>query len=357
MKNNDIIHTRNLIEELNTILTKFSDEKKMIITDENCERDCLPHLHNIIDDTFEIFSMKAGEEYKTIQTVQKIWEILSENEYTRNSLIINLGGGVVSDLGGFAASTFKRGLSYINIPTTVLAQADASVGGKTGFNINSLKNEIGLFNQAKHVLISDIFMKTLTKREFLSGFAEMIKHALIRDNKHLVELTEFLKSYINTGKLRGYDKLIKRSVEIKAEIVHSDPFESGLRKILNFGHTFGHAFESYLKLTKGIDVKHGEAIAAGMICELYLSYKKTGLNIEVVNSVTKQILNFYKKIEINEKEYQEIYELMLHDKKNKRNVINCVLIDNIGHALIDQQINEDGIYEALNYIKYFKSQI
>jgi len=350
MKNNDIIHTDNINDQLKNIIKKYDQEKKLIITDHNCRKYCLPVIQEIIDDTFEIFEIKPGEDNKSLDTVKQLWSFLSEKKYTRESLIINLGGGMVSDLGGFAASTFKRGIPYINIPTTILAQVDASVGGKTGINFMSLKNEIGVFSEADHVLISEVFIKSLKKREFLSGFAEMLKHALIHNDEHYSELIEFITEYESNENLKKLNSLTKQSVKIKEHYIKNDLYDKGKRKILNFGHTFGHAFESHFNLNKNLEIKHGEAVAQGIICEIYLSHKKLNFESDKMNRISNDIKNIYKIIKPKSDEFDLIHNLMTHDKKNLNDVINCVLINNNNIPLFDQEITKDDITDALNYL-------
>ena len=344
--NNDIIHTVNLNKDLKRIISEYDNEKKIILTDNNCKKLCLPIIADIIDDNFKIFEINSGEEFKSINTVQKIWNFLLQNNFNRHSLMINLGGGMVTDIGGFAASTFKRGMSFINIPTSLLAQVDASIGGKTGINYGGLKNEIGVFNQADYVIISNTFLKTLSKSEFLSGFAEMLKHALICEEKHFNELFDF---FINNYKKNNFSQitdLIIKSVNIKKHFVKKDIFDTGVRKTLNFGHTFGHAFESLFNLK----LKHGEAVAQGIICELFLSAKKLNFDknkLEQINSMIKKIFGV---LFIPDEDFEAVYSLMKHDKKNTNNVINCVLLEGIGKPKIDQELSKNEVYNALKYL-------
>ena len=350
LKNNDIIHIKSIVDDLKLILNIYKGQKTLVLTDENCMRDCFPLIEDqLIKNTF-IFVIKPGEENKTLETVEKIWNFLIKNKFNRKSLMINLGGGVITDIGGFAASTFKRGMPFINIPTTLLSQVDASVGGKTGINYAGLKNEIGMFSLPDKVVISPIFLKTLNEREFLSGFAEMIKHALISDRKHLEELKNFIRTNFKNKENTPLLSIIKRSVTIKEQIVKKDIKDKGIRNILNFGHTFGHAFESYFNDSESQNIKHGEAVAYGMICELFISSEKIGFNKSLLNELTDYILTIYGKIIIPENDYQKILEYILHDKKNITDGINCVLLQDIENPLTNQSISENEVIESLIYL-------
>ena len=258
----------------------------------------------------------------------EIWQVLSDQGARRNAVLVNVGGGVITDLGGFAASCFKRGIHCVNIPTTLLAQIDASVGGKTGFDFNGLKNEIGSFAIPDWVLIDNHFLATLPERQIMSGFAEMLKHALLAEEDFL--------------------KLIRKSVAVKAAIVQSDPREKGLRKALNFGHTVGHAIES-VAIRRGLDIFHGDAVAYGMIAELFLSVQKLGFDEKHFEAVRKFIREKYP-VYHPVAEADELYELMLHDKKNEQAGVNFTLIHKPGEFDIDNYCSRDEIFEALKQI-------
>lgn len=350
LKNNDIIHTDQLIDDLKIIISEFDTEKKIIITDHNCNKYCVPLIEEIIDDSFEIFVIKAGEEHKSIDTVLKIWDFLIQKKINRNSLLINLGGGMVSDIGGFVASTFKRGLSFINIPTSLLAQTDASVGGKTGINYKKLKNEIGVFNQADYVIISHKFLKTLSKTEFLSGFAEMLKHALIYEEDHLNELFDYFINNYKKNNLSLIKALIIKSVSIKKHFIKNDLHDKRIRKTLNFGHTFGHAFESLYNSGNNQNLRHGEAVAQGIICELFLSVDKLTFDRHKLLNISSLIIEMFGAIHIPLEDYKTIYSYMLHDKKNTNKKINCILLKEIGNAELDNKISMNDVNNALNYL-------
>jgi 3-dehydroquinate synthase len=273
MNKQSIILCENLEKSLTQVLNQYPHDKLFTLTDEHTSQICLPQLKKMtrMQDTVDI-TIGAGDMYKTPETLTRVWQILSDKRATRHSLLINLGGGMVTDLGGFAAATFKRGIAYINIPTTLLAMVDAAVGGKTAINFNGLKNEIGVFAPAVSVLIDTEFLINLDHFNFLSGYAEMLKHGLISDTTHWSELLTLPISHINYLK---FNSLVGKSVQIKEHFVTEDPYEHGIRKALNFGHTTGHAFES-LALAENHPLLHGYAVAWGIICELYLSCHTTG---------------------------------------------------------------------------------
>lgn len=324
-----------------------SYSKIFVLVDENTEGHCLPILNQQIkaEFSFELLRISSGEVNKTIKTCMHVWEALSTSDADRKSLLINLGGGVLTDLGGFVASTFKRGIDFINIPTTLLAMVDASVGGKTGVDLGVLKNQIGVINQPEMVLVAPLFLKTLSERQLQSGFAEMLKHGLIRSNSYWEELKE-------VSDFNGLDKLIYDSVVIKNEVVLQDPTEQNLRKILNYGHTIGHAVEShFLEDQSKETLLHGEAIAVGMILEGYLSTKLTGLSQSDLNDISEAFLSRYEKVEFSSADVETIVSLLKFDKKNSHGNINFVLLNNIGDTSIDVKIEPDLFSEAFSYYK------
>ncbi len=294
---------------------------------------------------FEVLEIESGEINKNIATCMNLWQALSDLDADRKSLVINLGGGVVTDLGGFVASTFKRGVDFINVPTTLLAMVDASVGGKTGVDLGSLKNQIGVINQSEMVLVVTSFLKTLEERQLQSGYAEMLKHGLIQDHPYW----ETLKS---VSTFDGLDNMIHTSVAIKNKIVLEDPTEQGLRKILNFGHTLGHAIESYfLESTAHQTLLHGEAIAIGMILEGFLSHKLSGLSENEMTDIKSTFLSRYEKVVFTEEDIYNILSLLKFDKKNSHGKINFVLLEHIGKPVIDVQIPSNLYLEAFAYYK------
>ena len=344
MSKQKVIISSNVCEDLKNILAKNTYTNIFILTDDITQKLCLPAI-SFVD--AKIIEIKQGDGNKNIDTLAYIWQFLVENGATRNSLFINLGGGVITDLGGFAASTFKRGMAYINIPTTLLGAVDAAVGGKTGINFLGLKNEIGVINSADFVLIDTVFFKTLDRENLLSGFAEMLKHALIYNVEELQKMLAFSLAEIDYEKLRP---LLASSVKIKEEIVEKDPTEQNIRKALNFGHTVGHAFESFSHET-GKPVLHGYAVAYGMICELYLSHKKMQFPKETLQQFCKLIVNNYGYLNIDCKNYPRLYELMIHDKKNTSKEINFTLLSNVGDIRINQTASEKEIFEALDFYR------
>ncbi|MDB4250824.1 3-dehydroquinate synthase [Flavobacteriales bacterium] len=301
--------------------------KVAILVDENTMRDCLfklPQIENAL-----IIEIKSGEEYKNISTCNFIWEQLTINNFDRNALLINLGGGVIGDMGGFCATTYKRGLEFIHIPTTLLAMVDASVGGKLGIDFKGFKNQIGLFNNPKAVLISSEFLETLAESELKLGFAEVVKHALISDNSLWLKLKNTPFTDLD------WEDIIDTSVQIKNKIVLADPFEKGERKKLNFGHTFGHAIESYY-LEKGTPISHGEAVFMGMILETKISDLSETEKNEIKNYVLSNFSLPYTPKKSN------LHKFLLNDKKNQNEKINFTLLSGIGNCSIDNlfSINE-----------------
>ncbi|MFT5738351.1 MAG: 3-dehydroquinate synthase [Maribacter sp.] len=316
-----------------------------ILVDENTHELCLPQFMSEISGGyhFEIIEIESGEINKTIETCVGVWNALSELGADRKSLVINLGGGVLTDLGGFVASTFKRGIDFINVPTTLLSMVDASAGGKTGVDLGVLKNQIGVINQPVMVLVITLFLDTLEERQVTSGFAEMLKHGLVRDKNYWAALRA-------TASLKEIKQQILPSVVIKNNVVLQDPTEQGLRKILNFGHTLGHAVESYcLESEKQATLLHGEAIAIGMILEGYLSHKLTGLSLTALAEIKATFLSHYNKVVFSDEDINKIAELMKYDKKNSHGNINFVLLKSIGEAQIDITVPTKLIHESFAY--------
>jgi 3-dehydroquinate synthase len=321
---------------------KFS--KIFILVDEKTLRNCLPELLKNVGELggAEIIETESGEENKTIEVCIQLWKVLTELGADRHSLLINLGGGVIGDLGGFTAACFKRGIRYINIPTTLLAQVDASIGGKTGIDLENLKNQIGLFSDPQAVFIYPPFLKTLSKRQILSGLTESVKHALIADAVYWQELKKFKPAKPD------WISITERSVNIKNEVVKQDPHEKGLRKILNFGHTAGHAIET-LYLEKGDPVLHGEAVAAGIVIETYLSYKNAGLPHTELDDICSFIMKMFAPPEIEQQDFTRLIELMEQDKKNDGAGINFSLLKETGKAEYNTVCSSKMIFEAFNF--------
>ena len=314
-----------------------ADKHTVLFCDRLFEKvDWLPSHVTVLD---------CGEENKSVDSVSRIWMMLSKQGARRSSILVCVGGGVVTDLGGFAASTFKRGMRCINVPTTLLAQVDASLGGKTGFNFNGLKNEIGTFSIPEKVIIDTRFLNHLPVRERMSGFAEMIKHGLLSNREYLIRLLN-LEHQETTQEYML--ELIRRSVTIKNEIVTRDPREQGLRKVLNFGHTIGHAIES-LSIMQGSPLLHGEAVALGLVAELYLSVKEKGFPEEIYREVRNFVKQHYPPYPLMN-HVDTLYELMLHDKKNERWGVNFTLLSGIGEFSLDNYCSKDLVVEALSQV-------
>lgn len=294
-----------------------------------------------------MITIAPSDEAKNISTLTKVWSALQEGGASRHSLMVNLGGGMVTDLGGFAASTFKRGMAYINIPTTLLAQVDASVGGKTGINFGGLKNEIGVFNCASSVILSSAFLRTLDKENLLSGYAEMLKHGLLSTKENWAELLCF---DITNPDFDTLQMLVAKSVAIKEEIVNIDPTEKGIRKALNLGHTSGHALES-LALEEERTILHGYAVAWGLMMELYLSAKKCSFPAKEMHQLENFVKEHYGKFLYECKHYDTLYKYMTHDKKNENGNINFTLMGAIGDIRINQTASKDEIEEMLDYYR------
>jgi 3-dehydroquinate synthase len=346
--NANIIVTRELESELGKIISRYPKDKVFLVTEQNCDHLCVPLIKQTPGfDYFKKIVIPSGEENKKLSSVEKIWLFLSQNGADRKSLVVNLGGGMLTDLGSFAASTMKRGMDFVNIPTTLLAQVDASVGGKTGFNFNGLKNEIGVINQPNTVLIDTRFLKTIDVQNFISGFAEMIKHGLIDSPEHLKEVRNFDLINIDYELLQG---IIARSVGIKDTYVFRDPNEHNIRKALNFGHTIGHSFESFAMASEH-PVLHGYAVGYGMIAELYLSHKVCGLPLSTLNDLSAWLIDIYGKYTIDESQFEALYQLMTHDKKNEGARVNFTLISSVGEVAINQNCDKGLIFEALDYFK------
>jgi 3-dehydroquinate synthase len=330
--------------QINAYLKELKPSKVFILVDTNTHRDCLAVCLQKIEasENFEILEIEAGEINKNLETCTGLWNALSELDADRKSLMINLGGGVVTDLGGFVASTFKRGIGYINVPTSLLAMVDASVGGKTGIDLGNLKNQIGVINHAEMVIIDPAFLATLPQTEMRSGLAEILKHALISSETYWNKVTN-----LSELTLDDLDEIIKESVEIKAKVVTEDPKEDGLRKTLNYGHTLGHAIESYfLSHREKTTLLHGEAIAIGMILATNLSVKLQGFPEEKCKSISQKLLGIYEKVEFAKEDIEQIIDLMKYDKKNSHGNINFVLLKDIGLPVIDCKVPTPHIWEA-----------
>ena len=351
MNQQNVVISQHFEQSLSQALAECNYDCLFILVDETTERCCLPVLTstlNVQRSTFNVITIGTTDQHKTLDTLSHVWSELQRMGATRHSLMINLGGGMVTDLGGFAASTFKRGIHYINIPTTLLSMVDASVGGKTGINFGGLKNEIGVFNNADCVILDTKFLKTLDQENILSGYAEMLKHGLIDCEEHWAEILRNLESPDHLEKLSS---LVSKSVAVKQHIVTEDPTEKGLRKALNLGHTAGHAFESLALERKPI--LHGYAVAYGLVVELYLSCVKTGFPTDKMRQTVQFIKEHYGKMAITCDDYPHLLELMHHDKKNEGSAINFTLLAGIGELRINQTATEEEIKEALDFYREY----
>ena len=373
-----------IAEHLETSLAKAiaacEHDRLFILTDETTRELCWPVVSGYpCLQGAEVVSIGATDTHKTLDSLAHVWEELGRLGGTRHTLLINIGGGMVTDLGGFAASTFKRGIQYINIPTTLLAMVDASVGGKTGINFRGLKNEIGVFNNAATVILSTQFLRTLDRENILSGYAEMLKHGLISNEAMWAELVNFdidAMSTTDSSLFTLHSSLLQRmladSVAVKQRIVTEDPLEHGLRKALNLGHTVGHAFESFaLGSGPNADVPdsaegpapsakdnsartpqlHGYFVAFGIVCELYLSVVKTNFPTDKMRQTVSFIREHYGRMPITCDDYPTLFELMTHDKKNTAGIINFTLLGDIGDIRINQTATKEEIYEALDFYR------
>ena len=343
-----VIISKDLQPELEHAIAQCRHDRLFVLTDDITVDKCW----SIIKDygcleKARMITIPSSDVNKNIASVEHVWTELSRLGATRHSCLINLGGGMVTDLGGFAASTFKRGIDFINIPTTLLSIIDASVGGKTGFNFNGLKNEIGVFNDSKFVILSTLFLKTLDIRNILSGYAEMLKHGLISDTDTWARLVSFDLSMPDMTEL---GTMIADNVQVKERIVAADHEEKGIRKALNLGHTAGHAFES-MAIRRGRPMLHGYAVAYGLICELYLSVIKQGFPVDKMRQTVGFIRQHYGMTDFTCNDYNELLELMSHDKKNVNGIINFTLLGDIGDIHIDRTATKKEIFEAFDFCR------
>jgi 3-dehydroquinate synthase len=339
----NLCFSNNPADDLSRFLSQKKYSKLVLLVDENTKKHCYPLLQSALPD-IAIIEVFSGEENKTLQTCELIWQAMTDQQLDRHAAMIVLGGGVLGDMGGFCAATYKRGIDFMLIPTTLLSQVDASIGGKLGVDFNSFKNHIGAFQIPAFTLLFSGFLKTLPALEIRSGYAEVIKHTLIADQT----MWDIIKAKPLAG--QNWDELIRHSVEIKSKVVKDDPKENGLRKILNAGHTIGHAIESYL-LNSGRKVMHGEAIAAGLIAESYIASQRNFITPQSLDEIVRHILLIFGKLEFFSEEDDSIAQLTLQDKKNKGNKVLCVLLEGIGKARWDCEISIDEVKGALSFYR------
>ncbi len=343
-----VVISGNLERDLVNAISECEHDRIFVLTDETTQQLCWPKIKNFkaLKNSTPII-IKATDTHKNLDTLSQVWQALSNGGATRHSLMINLGGGMVTDLGGFAASTFKRGIDFINIPTTLLAMVDASVGGKTGINFGGLKNEIGVFSDSRVVIINTQFLDTLDHDNICSGYAEMLKHGLISDERTWAELVTF---DLDNPDLNQLQRMVAESIKVKERIVEADPHEHGIRKALNLGHTMGHAIESFA-MRRGTPILHGYAVAYGLISELYMSARKTAFPTDRMHQTVRFIRENYGTLNITCDDYPTLIELMHHDKKNTSGIINFTLLGNVGDIRINQTANEEEIKEALDFFR------
>ena len=330
------------LQELDALMKNKAFSKVAVLVDENTLHHCYTLVKPYLPE-HDLIQVQSGEEHKTLQTCEYIWQRMTELNLDRWSVLVNLGGGVIGDMGGFCAAVFKRGLYFVQVPTTLLAQVDASVGGKTGIDFHGLKNHIGVYQEPQAVFIYPHFLQTLPPRQLKSGYAELIKHWLIADK-------EAFQTQRHVGLFtEDWEEIIRHSVSIKSRVVEADPLEGGYRKVLNFGHTVGHAVESYLLEQSGRELLHGEAVAVGMLCEAWLSVNHELLSQDELDKIETFLVSVYEKVPLTETDIQSIALLALQDKKNTRTTINCTLLNGIGKAVYDQPVTVQQIVESLRY--------
>ena len=344
----DVIICQNLETDLAAAIARCPHDRLFVLVDTTTRELCWPVVSDFAClEGAKLITIGATDEHKTLDTLASVWTALQQGGATRHSLMVNLGGGMVTDLGGFAASTFKRGFQYINIPTTLLSMVDASVGGKTGINFGGLKNEIGVFNCASSVLLDTQFLRTLDHNNICSGYAEMLKHGIISNEANWAELLRF---DLDNPDFAILQQLVAKSVAIKENIVEQDPTEKGIRKALNLGHTAGHAIES-LALEQERTVLHGYAVAWGLVCELFLSAMRTGFPQDKLRQTLHFVKDNYGTFPITCDDYDRLFAFMTHDKKNEAGIINFTLMGGIGDIRINQSATKDEIFEMLDFFR------
>ena len=343
-----ILYTHDIVPTLEACLRDKKYDRIFLLDDTVTHVHCLPLLSAWVEERgVQVLTMEAGDVAKNLDTLSSIWQQLTEKGASRHSLLINLGGGVVTDLGGFAAATFKRGIDFINIPTTLLSMVDAAVGGKTGINFAGLKNEIGAFRSAVDVIVDTTFLRTLDNENICSGYAEMLKHALL----HNAEMwADHLQQDLQHPDYEALARLVQQSIDVKERIVGEDPHEKGLRKALNLGHTFGHAFES-LALSQGRPVLHGYAVAWGIVCELYLSSVLLGFPSAHFHPTVRFVRETYGQFSFTCKDYGRLLDYIRHDKKNVGGQVNFTLLKDIGQIRLDCHASREQICEALDFLR------
>ncbi len=348
MDKGTIISEPSLGQSLSKALASVAHDRLFALADATTRELCWPRLGQTAEMCWaKLITIAPTDDNKTLSSLAHVWEELQAGGATRHSLLLNVGGGMVTDLGGFAASTFKRGMAYVNVPTTLLAMVDASVGGKTGINFGGLKNEIGVFREPRAVVLDASFLSTMDTRGILSGYAEMVKHALISDTRQWATLLGFDLADVDYAALT---RMVAESVAVKQKIVEQDPFEAGMRKALNLGHTAGHALES-LAMEQKRTVPHGYAVAWGLVCELYLSARKLAFPQDKLRQTAAFVHSHYGRCPLDCNDYPRLHELMTHDKKNTASQVNFTLLSDIGQVHINQTASKEKIYEMLDFLR------
>ena len=348
MSKQKVVICQELKAELQLFLENLDYDKLFVLTDTNTVDKCFPLIKDVpAVKKSGLIVVEATDLHKNLESLSAVWKHLSNEGASRHSLLLNLGGGMVTDMGGFAGATFKRGIRTVNVPTTLMASVDAAVGGKTGINFNGLKNEIGAFYPPLCVFIDCGFLRTLDRNNILSGYAEMIKHGLISSMETYASVMLYDIDTMDYGFL---NRLVAQSVAVKEEIVEKDPKEQGIRKALNFGHTIGHAYES-LSFKKGCPLLHGHAVAAGIISELFLSHKVCGFPMDKLSQVVYYIKSYYPPFLFDCKDYDILHELMTHDKKNEGGKINFTLLSQIGDVRIDQHVSKEEVTSSFDFYR------
>lgn len=346
---NNLCFPATLESVLNPLIA--ASDKVAVVCDTNTRIHCLPLLMKEVPQLAEasVIAITPGDEAKDLATVEQLWQQMMETGLTRRSLLINLGGGVVTDLGGFAAATYQRGLRYVNLPTSLLAIVDASAGGKTGFNFRGVKNQIGVFADAECVAVFPAFLATLPETEFYSGLAEMVKHALLSD---IQMVNQTLGCTVDDVKKPAFLDLLKRNIAVKQHYVEQDPHDHGLRNALNLGHTFAHAFEAYA-MGKGMTLQHGTAVMWGLLCALYLSIVKFAFPKEIVTTLFLFARENYAQIPFSCKDYEALLQYMKTDKKNGFGKICFTLLADVADVRIRQEVTKEEIFAALDFLREY----
>lgn len=346
-----VIFTNDICNALSKFTHDIAHDSLFMLFDTDTMLHCMPVVAPFMNEYDEQHPSRhirtiiigSTDTAKTVESLTEVWTELSNHGATRHSLIINVGGGMITDLGGFAAATFKRGIRFINVATSLLGAVDAAVGGKTGINLGNLKNEVGAFAPADAVLISTKFFDSLDRENLLSGYAEMLKHGILSNAKHFDELMEYDIASHDNGLLH----LLETSVNVKRNVVRQDPYEKGLRKALNLGHTFGHAFETWC-MRHQKPVLHGYAVAWGLVCELIMSHLLTGFDKEIMYRVAAYVKENYGVLNFTCDDYDDFFELMKHDKKNTGDTINFTLMKSIGNVALNQTASKEEIGTVLD---------